>query len=237
MLAAVLEATLLHQSSRWDDADAGPLGRGDGRGQRRRPHGLPGAGRRPGPAGVLHRGHPGRRAGRAQRRLPPVAAARAGRPDAGRPARHPVGVRLDADPDGRARLVRAGQRAAGGPRGRLRRRAGRDAAVGVLHQPARQRGDDAGQDRPADRRLLRVRAGRPDAAPDLRRHRRRARAHAARGAAAHRATALLARHPVLRNTLAVRAPTWSRCTTCRSSCSSQRRGPRSRTPTCTGPCC
>ena len=37
MLAAVLDATLLHQSSRWDDADPGALGRGHGRGLATRP--------------------------------------------------------------------------------------------------------------------------------------------------------------------------------------------------------
>ena len=176
LLAAMLDATLLHQASRlepdtltrWDQVmdvrhDAA-----------RRPTG---GSSRPGAARVLLRRHPGGRAGPAQRRLAAVAAAREAGADAGRPARDPVGVRLDPDADGRARLVRAGQRAARGARGRLRRGAGRDAAVGVLHEPARQRRDDAGQDRPADRRVLRRRARRPRTAPDLRRHRGRARAH------------------------------------------------------------
>src|SRR5689334_24793188 len=65
-------------------------------------------------------------------------AAGAGRADAGRPPRDPVGVRLDADADGRAGLVRAGQRAARGPGGGTVGAAGRDGRVGVLHQPARQ---------------------------------------------------------------------------------------------------
>ena len=219
MLAAVLDATLLHQVSRWDDATlerwdqamdvVSDAAREAYTGLISRP-GLPeffSAATPVDELGKLNVGsRPSRRPGRR-------------RPDPGRPAGHPVGVRLDADPDGRARLVRAGQRAARGPRRRLRRRAGRDAAVGVLHQPAGQRGDDAGQDRPADRRVLRGRAGRPDPAPDLRRHRGRARAHPARGARADRqpraagtdTRSCATRWPCAR-------PTWSRCTTCRSSC-------------------
>ena len=67
LLAAVLEATLEHQSSRIDAGHAGPVGRGDERRQRRRAHGLPGAGRASGAAAVLLLGHAGRRAGRAER--------------------------------------------------------------------------------------------------------------------------------------------------------------------------
>ncbi len=137
LLAAVLEATLEHQSSRIDGGHAGALGRGDERRQRRGAHGVPGAGRASGAAAVLLLGHAGRRAGRAERGLAAVAAAGAGRADVGRPARDPLGVRLDADADGRAGLVRAGQRAARGAGGGAVGAAGRDARVGVLHEPAR----------------------------------------------------------------------------------------------------
>ena len=50
MLAAVLDATLLHQSSRWDERHAGALGRGHGRRHRRRPGRLPRARRAAGAA-------------------------------------------------------------------------------------------------------------------------------------------------------------------------------------------
>ena len=84
------------------------------------------AGREPGPAGLLLGRHPDRAARPAQHRLPPgQAAQRRRRP--GRPAGHPVGVRLDPDPADRARLVRRRHRPAGGPRGRPHRGAARDA--------------------------------------------------------------------------------------------------------------
>ena len=89
---------------------------------------------------------------------------RAARP--GGPARHPLGVRLGADPAEPARLVRPRQRPGGGGLdrhrgGRLRRRPSRGGdrraaprvqGVAAARHPARQRRDVAGQDRPRDRR-------------------------------------------------------------------------------------
>ena len=54
-VAAVLRASVLHRESRQPPAGAGPLGRGDGGGLDRGVRGVPRAGRRPGPAGVLPR--------------------------------------------------------------------------------------------------------------------------------------------------------------------------------------
>ena len=158
LLASMLDATLLHQSVALAGADAGPAGtrsmtcvsdaaRAGLPGARRGTRGCRSSSPPPRPVDELGRLNVGSR---------PSQAARAGRADAGRPAGDPVGVRLDPDPDGRARLVRAGQRAARRPA-----RPGYGAVldemrrVGVLRQPARQRRDDAGQDRPADRRALR----------------------------------------------------------------------------------
>ena len=84
------------------------------------------------------------------------------------PARHPLGVRLGADPAEPARLVRPRQRPRGGGvgrhrGGRLRRRPSRGGdrraaprvqGVAAARDPARQRRDVAGQDRPRDRRQV-----------------------------------------------------------------------------------
>ena len=237
LLAAVLEATLEHQSSR---IDAATLDRWDAamdvvsdaaRTAYRALVGHPGLPR------FFSSATPVDELGRAERRVAAVAAARAGGADAGRPARDPVGVRLDADADGRAGLVRAGQRAARG--------AGGGAVGAVLDEmrewafftePARQRRDDAGQDRSADRGALRVGAGGPELHPlfDV-----IVAEHALTTAEVLRLTGserLLGHHPVLRTTLAVRGAYRSRCTTCRWSCWPS--GARARaTPTCTAPCC
>ncbi|MCO5614890.1 hypothetical protein L7F22_069175 [Adiantum nelumboides] len=162
--------------------DPEAVGRGHGLCVRGGHRDLPDTRRRPRPAGVLHRGDAGGGAGTAQRRVAAVEATGAGRADARRPARDPVGVRLDADPDGRARLVRPGLGAEGRPRGRVRRGAGRDAGVGVLLEPDRQRRDDAGQDRPADRLDLRRDPGGAGAAGTVRADPGRARTDPARAA-------------------------------------------------------
>ena len=70
------------------------LGRGDGRRRRGRTDRIPGARPRPGPGAVLRRRDPRRRAGQAQHRLPTGEASRRRRRPR-RPARHPVGLRLD----------------------------------------------------------------------------------------------------------------------------------------------
>ena len=94
------------------------------------------------------------------------AAARApSRHGPGRPAGDPVGLRLVADPAEPAGLVRAGPRAG---RHRRRRRcrgaAPRVPRVAAVRRAARQRGDEPGQDGPADRGPLPRprRPGRPD---------------------------------------------------------------------------
>ena len=139
-----------------------------------RPGGLPGAGPRPRPARLLLGRHPGRRAGQAQRRLAAGAAARRRGADAGRPAGDPVGVRLDADADGRARLVRARQRAARRPaRPATARCSTRCGSWAFFQTCCRNVRDDAGQDRPADRRpATSPHPGRPsDSARSVRDHR------------------------------------------------------------------
>ena len=155
LLSSTLDATLLHTASR---VDPQTLDRFDeamdyisdhARGR------VPASRRRPGAARLLLRRHAGGRAGPAQRRLAAVEAARHVGADAGRPAGDSVGVRVDADADGRARLVRVRQRAARSAGGGLRPGARRDDIVGVLQEPARQHRDDAGEDGPADRRVLR----------------------------------------------------------------------------------
>ncbi len=139
------------------DRHARPVGGGHDRRERRGTGRLPrarGATRAP---GVLRGGDARRRARPAQRRLPAIAPSGHRRTDARRPARHPVGVRLDADAHGGAGLVRPGHRAARRARSRVRRGAGRDAAMGVLRQPAGQRRDDAREDRSPHRGVLRRR--------------------------------------------------------------------------------
>ena len=100
-------------------------------------------------------------------------------------AGHPVGVRVEPVPPDHPRLVRAGDGAGRGPGRRPRRRAGRDArALALLPGVRVQRGDDAGQDRHGPGPPLRALPGRPEPAPPVRPHLRRARAHGGGGAAA-----------------------------------------------------
>ncbi len=75
--------------------------------------------------------------------------------DLSRLARDPVGLRLVADPDEPAGVVRPGQRARR-HRGRRRRRhaAARVPRVAAVRRAAGERGDEPGQDRPADRGAL-----------------------------------------------------------------------------------
>ena len=97
---------------------------------------------------------PGRRAGGADDRLAPGLAAR--RREPGRPARDPVGVRVDAEPHPAALLVRRGHRAGGRrPRGP----AGDVALVAVLPHGVLDARDGALQGRPLGRAAL-PRAGR-----------------------------------------------------------------------------
>ena len=158
--------------------------------------------------------------------------------DAGRPAGDPVGVRVDADADGRARLVRVRQRAARGAGRGLRPGARRDDIVGVLQEPARQHRDDAGEDGPADRRVLRHQPRRAGPAADLRADQGRARDHRARGAPAARHDDAPGPAPgAAQHAVRARAGTWNRCTTCRWSCWRNDASPPTRTPTSTGRCC
>ena len=123
--------------------------------------------------------------GRHQDRLAPVTAARHRRWHR-RYARHPMGVRLDSDPAGGARLVRRGQRAGDRARGRGRLPDRDVRALAVLPHVPVQRGDGPGQDRPDHRQALRGRPGAARPPAHLRADRRRARAHGARGAGHHR---------------------------------------------------
>ena len=186
LLASTLDATLLHTASRVDPETLARFDEAMDHISDNARAAYRHARRRPRAARLLLGRHPGGRAGPAQRRLAAVEAAREVGADAGRPAGDPVGVRLDPDADGGARLVRVRQRAAGRAGGRLRPGARRDALVGVLQEPARQRRDDAGEDGPADRRVLRLQPGRSVAAAPLRRHQGRARDDGARGAPAAR---------------------------------------------------
>ena len=120
--------------------DAGAVRRGDGPHQRQCAGRVPTPRRRPRAARLLLGRHPGGRAGPAQRRLAAVEAAREVGADTGRPAGDPVGVRLDPDADGGARLVRVRQRAAGRAGGRLRpgaRRDGRGRSSGTCSATSR----------------------------------------------------------------------------------------------------
>ena len=90
----------------------------------------------------------------AKRGLRPADGRRA-RHGPGRPARDPLGLRLVADPDEPARVVRPGQR----PGRRRRRRRPRRAAprvprLAAVRRAAGERGDEPGQDGPADRGAL-----------------------------------------------------------------------------------
>ena len=113
-LAAVLQGSALHR----DPADlrrpARTLRPRHGNHLRRRVRPVPQADRPPGPAGLLHGLHPGGAAGFPEHRLPPVQAARLRRRP-GRPACHPVGVRLDPVPADRARAGSAWARASRPP--------------------------------------------------------------------------------------------------------------------------
>ena len=82
------------------------------------------------------------------------------------------------------------------------------------------------------------RPGRPGPAAAVRRHPSRARAHGARGAAADRVDHAAGPAPrAARHPRGARRATWSRCTTCRSSCWPGAARWPSPTPTCTGRCC
>ena len=151
-LAAVLEASVLHRTSLLpQDVLDGWNGTMDlVAGQR--PGGLPRARARPRARAVLRLRDAGRRARQDEHRLATgQAARRRGRPRG--PARHPVGLRLDAVADHPAGLVRRRLGARRRARGRPRRDAARDVRlVGVLPHLLVQRADDAGQDRPRHRR-------------------------------------------------------------------------------------
>ena len=107
MLAAVLEASLLHRESRAAARGARPVGRGDGRPVGRRLHEVPLAGRGARPGRLLHAGHAGHRAGRPQDRLPARHPSRGGDGPVVA-AGHPVGVRVDPVAPDHPRLVRPG---------------------------------------------------------------------------------------------------------------------------------
>ena len=116
MLAAAVEASVLRRAPA-HRRGAHPVVRDDGRGLRRGLRALRGADRRPRPAGLLLRLLPGGAARRAAPRVAPVAPSGHGR-RARRPARDPVGLRLDAVAPDRPRLVRRRQWPGRRPRGR-----------------------------------------------------------------------------------------------------------------------
>ena len=206
MLSAVLDATLLHQTSRveaatlkrWDEAmDVISDAAQDAYTKLIEHEGLPDFFTQATPVDELSMLNVGSRPGK--------------RPGAGGqtsldgPARDPVGVRLDPDPHDRARLVRAGQRAQGRARRRLLRGHRRDAGLGVLRQPHLQRRDDAGEDRHAHRRVLRLRARRPRAAGGLRDHQGRSTGSTEREVLKLTpGDELLGGNPLLRRTLDIR---------------------------------
>ena len=113
-------------------------------------------------AGLVRPDQPAGRDRRPAHRLAPGQARPCGLPGGcrarhgpGRPARDPLGLRLVADPDEPARVVRPGQR----PGRRRRRRRPRRAAprvprLAAVRRAAGERGDEPGQDGPADRGAL-----------------------------------------------------------------------------------
>ena len=152
MVAAALEATVLHRRPRmspealasWVDAMETVSGASLERYSR--------AGGGPRAARLLLRLHAGGAALGAPPRLAAGAAPGVRRRHRGA-ARDPVGVRLDPVAPDRAGLVRRGERPGRRARGRTRRAARRDArALVLLPQLPLERGDDARQDGPRDRR-------------------------------------------------------------------------------------
>ena len=158
-LAATVEASVLHrtdrrtreQARRWD----GTMDRISAAAH----ESLPRTGGRARAGGVLPHLDAGRPARGAPHRLAPRAAARLRRRPR-RPPRDPVGLRLDPVAADRARVVRRRVRARGGGR-RGRGAPGDVRRVAVLPHLPRQRLDDAGQDRPRDRRAVRRPGARP----------------------------------------------------------------------------
>ena len=135
-LAAAVEASVLRRAPQRTAEELTRWFGDDGRGLRRGLRALRGADRRPRPAGLLLRLLAGRAARRAAPRVAPVAAPGRGR-RARRPARDPVGLRVDAVAPDRPRLVRRRQRPGRRPRGRPGRGHGRhERALALLHAPS-----------------------------------------------------------------------------------------------------
>ena len=238
LLASTLDATLLHTASRVDPETLDRFDEAMDHISDHAPGRVPAPRRRPRAARLLLRRDPGRRARPAQRRLAAVEAARDVGADAGRPAGDPVGVRLDADADGRARLVRVRQRAARGAGGGLRPGARRDGIVGVLQEPARQHRDDAGEDGPADRRVLRHQPRRAGPAADLRADQGRARDHRARGAPAARHDDAPGPAPgAAQHAVRARGVPGAAAPPAGGAAGAATQGRPTRTPTSTGRCC
>ena len=148
---------------------------------------LPRARRRPGPARLLLAATPVEQLGDLHLGSRPARAADRGR-RARRAARHPVGVRLDAVPPDRARLVRRGL----GPGARPARPGTPTPSpqmargLALLPQLPVQRRDDAREDRPRGRRPVRRSGWSPSTCSASRdRDPRRARADGRRAAAGH----------------------------------------------------
>ena len=153
----------------------GPVGSGHGHGERSGGPQLPAAGRPSRPAALLLVDDPDRAAGSAQPGLPPGPSA-GRRRWPGRAPGHPVGVRLDAVPPDRARVVRRRRR----PGRRQGRRAGRRArrharALALLRHLRLQRRDDPHEVRPRDRPAVRRAAGGTGPLAAVRAHHGRAR--------------------------------------------------------------